>query len=314
MKHRMLFASRTRKRYVPLSLIVCLASLLILVINISTAGTAGGFTLNKGLTNETPLDRSDDLLDAARWTDAPFPYVGFGVRGLGGGIEYSISQDFCTKLIPQFIDDPSCEDIRLMVQRAFDVWAQDNPKLSFKDVSNQVVAELPPAWAAEPWQGFGAEIDLLALDPDQLAEIKDVGGWTKIWYLFADPQGTNGRLLPGNTITSADIVINSQASFYSDPERAVSGSNDFTALLLHEIGHTFGIGHSNPEGDGNFDSDYDPSNPMPIDCESPQKGLGLSPIADLQSVMNPDLQEHRNHSTSLSEDESAALRFLYPVC
>lgn len=53
---------------------------------------------------------------------------------------------------------------------------------------------------------------------------------------------------------------------------------------------------------------------MEIDGEGPQKGLELSLIANLKSMMNPDLTEHGIYRLELSEDELGAIRFLYPVC
>ena len=78
-------------------------------------------------------------------------------------------------------------------------------------------AERPPSWVEDPRRGFGAEIDLLALSPDQYANVRGFGAWTRFWYVFVDSLGTNGRMLPGNSITSADIVIDSQLYFFLDP-------------------------------------------------------------------------------------------------
>ena len=291
-----------------------LAVFLVFAVAAVGARPVAGFSIDASLANGTPSDRSDDLLDAARWSDRPGSYVEDGVRGLGGGLEYAISADFCTSLIPRFIDSPSCEDLRLSIQQTFDIWTRDQPKLRFEDVSGRVETELPPPGISDPWRGFGAEIDLLALSPDQYSNVKGFGAWTQFWYLYADPMGTNGRILPGNSLTSADIVINTQACFYLDPAMAVDGCNDFGFLLLHETGHVFGLDHSNGVDNGYFDSDYDPLNPILIDCESPEKGLVLSPFINPESVMNLDRWEQGQARMELSTDELGALRFLYPVC
>ena len=287
---------------------------MVLVLTAVAVRPAAGFSIDSSLTNGTPSDRSDDLLDAARWSDRPGSYVEDGVRGLGGGLEYSISSEFCASLIPQFVDSPSCEDLRLSVQQTFDIWTRDNPKLRFEDVSGQVQTELPPTGVSDPWRGYGAEIDLLALNSDQYAKVKGFGAWTQFWYLFADPLGTNGRILPGNSMTSADIVLNTQACFYLDPAMAVDGCNDFGFLLLHETGHVFGLDHFDSSENGYFDSDSDPFNAMSIDCESPDKGLELSRFVDRESVMNLNQWEPGQVRMELSADDLGALRFLYPVC
>ena len=272
------------------------------------------YSIDDSLTNGTPFDRSDDLLDAARWSDRPGTFADDGVRGLDGGLEYAISPEFCATLIPQFVDRPSCEDLQNSIERTFDIWTEDHPNLRFLDVSGRVATELPPSWVEDPWRGFGAEIDLLALNPDQYANVKGFGAWTQFYYLYADPMETNGSMLPGNSMTSADIVINFQACFFLDPAMAVDGCNDFGFLLLHETGHVFGLDHSDSLGNGYFDSDYDPFNPMSIDCEAPEKGLLLSPFLNPVSVMNLDQWELGQVRMALSADELGALRFLYPVC
>lgn len=278
------------------------------------AEPAAGFSIDASLTNGTPSDTSDDLLDAARWSDRPGSYVENRVRGLGGGLEYSVSSDFCDSLIPRFVDNPSCEDLRVAIQQTFDLWTEDHPKLRFEDVSSRVGTELPPSWVSDPWTGYGAEIDLMALSPDEYARVQGYGAWTQFWYLFADPIATNGLVLPGNSLTSADIVINSEACFYLDPAMAAGACNNFSFLLLHETGHVFGLGHSNNEDNGYFDSDFDPLNSMLVDCETLHKGLALSSFVNPDSVMNLDQWVQRQAKVELSADEIGAIRFLYPVC
>ncbi len=289
-------------------------TLVMAIAAVTTAQPVGGFAIDASLTNGTPSDSSDDLLDAARWSDSPGSYVDDRVRGLGGGLEYSISPEFCSRLIPRFIDPPSCDELRLSIQQTFDLWTQDHPKLKFEDVSGRVAPALPPSWVGDPWRGFGAEIDILALNPNQYANVSGYGAWTQFWYLYADPMGTNGRVLPGNSLTSADIVINSWACFYLDPAMAVDGCNNFGLLLLHETGHVFGLDHSNRADNGYFDSDSDSLNAILIDCESPHKGLELSQFFDPRSVMNLDQWDPEQDKMELSADDLGALRFLYPVC
>jgi hypothetical protein len=79
-----------------------------------------GFILDNVLDNGTPNDPTDDLLGAARWNNTPGSLVGSGTRGLGGGVEYSITNDFCARLIPQFIDTPkpNCSQVRSAIRRA----------------------------------------------------------------------------------------------------------------------------------------------------------------------------------------------------
>ncbi len=100
------------------------------------------FTIDDTLTHGTTADPSDDLLDAARWTNVPGSLVGEGVRGLGGGIEYAIAPDLCPKLLPHFIDEPkpTCGQMLGAIQQAFDRWGQGHPVLRFVDVSGRIRA------------------------------------------------------------------------------------------------------------------------------------------------------------------------------
>ena len=299
------------RRTVPISLLI--AGLAILAFVAYTARPVSGFAINSSLTNGTETDRSDDLLDAARWSDLPGSYVDDGVRGLGGGLEYAVSEEFCAKIIPQFVDNPTCEEIRDSIQQGFDTWSLEHPLLRFEDVSDSVQAALPPSGADAPWRGYGAEIDLFALTPKEYTNVKGYGAWTQFWYKYRDPLGTNGQILSGNSMTSADIVFNSQACYFLDPALDVEGCNNFGFLLVHETGHVFGLDHVGYEDTAFFDTDYDPSNSIEIDCESPHNGLKLSPNSNSKSVMNLGLWEGETE-IELSADDVGALQFLYPVC
>ena len=289
--------------------------LLFLVVGTVLAAYAGfGFTIDKGLTNNTPTDPTDDLLDAARWTNLPETFAEQGVRGLGGGLEYSISAEFCARIIPSFIDHPSCGQLRQSVQQSFDLWAEGHPVLRFVEISDRVKPELPPLGVSDPWRGFGAEIDLFALSPEEYPNVSGFGAWTQFWYLFADPIGTRGLVLPGNTLTSVDLVFNSEACFHHDPNQASKGCNHFGSLLLAEIGHALGLDHPNEFNGRNFDSDSDPANSIPIDCQSPTQGLIISPLVDPQAVMNSGLGKPQHVQMQLTPDDLGGRNFLYPIC
>ncbi len=279
-------------------------------------GSALGFTLDDALTNGTPDDPSDDLLDAARWSYVPYSLVEDGVRGLGGGLEYAIAEDFCARLLPRFIDSPkpSCEQLHEAIQRAFDRWAADHPVLRFTDATGKITPTLPPAGHPRPWIGFGAEIDFFAFSPAEYPKVRGLGAYTSFWYLYMDPIGTNGRLLPGNTLTSADIVLNTTVCYYLSPELEGRGCNHFESLVLHEIGHALALGHPNEFPQRNFDSDDDPTNEIPIDCQDPLKGLKLSPKIDPNAVMNSSRGRPQPVRLELTDDDLGGRNFLYPIC
>ena len=273
-----------------------------------------GFSVGPSLKIGTPSGRSVNLSDAAIWSDRPGSYIDDGVRGLGGGLEYVVSSDFCAAIIPRFVDRPACEQVQDSVQQTFDLWAKDNPKLRFVNVSGRTEAKLPPPGVEDPWSGFGAEIDLLALTPGQYGKLRELGAWTRYWYVSENPLGTQGGVISVNSLTSADIVFNANACFYLDSSQAEKGCNNFAALLLHEIGHTFGLGHFDDEDNGFYASDHDQFIPILSDCEPPYDGPGLSALAKSKSVMDPDQLASGDARMELTGDELVALHALYPNC
>ena len=267
------------------------------------SGTALGFVLlgNRGLS------------DAARWSNVPESLVEKGVRGLGGGIEYAIADDFCEKIIPTFFDEPkpACEQVKELVKRAFDKWAAGHPILKFVDVTGKVKAERPPQ-GRDPSKGFGAEIDIFA----EVSSLPAVASLYSRWD--RSPIGTNGKELPGHTITSADIVFSSGWCYFIDPallgqRRRGLGCHHFETVMMHEIGHALGLDHpTSPEG--NYDSDDDPTNEIPIDCEDPATGLKISPNLPPHSILGGAEDPVIRVAPQLTNDDIGGRNFLYPIC
>ena len=121
--------------------------------------------------------RTDDLLDAARWSNLQGSLVTHGVRGLGGGLEYAIASDCCTTLILQIVDSPSCNKLKGVIQEKLDGWSEGHLVLHFVNETNAVGAELPPEGSAEPWRGYGAEIDIFAKDPKEYPKVERSGAF-----------------------------------------------------------------------------------------------------------------------------------------
>lgn len=285
-------------------------------VTLVVAPVVQGFTLDRGLTNNTPGDPSDDLAGAARWSNVPGSLLNDGVRGLGGGIEYSIDDSICDELLPRFVDDPSpsCADLHAAVQSAFSRWAGPHPILAFTDVTGFIRPELPPPGSPQPWVGYGAEIDLLATNPLRYPAIRGFGAYTSFWYLNRAPMGTNGFRLTGVSMTSADIVFSTAVCYHVDPELTGRGCNHFESLVLHEIGHALGLDHPNQRAGNNFDDDEDPSNEMSINCRDPRQGLLLSSNIDATAVMNSSMGHPEPVHHGLSNDDVGARNFIFPVC
>lgn len=280
----------------------------------SVAQPVLGFTIDDILTNDTPDDSSDDLLDAARWSKVSGSYAEHKVRGLGGSIEYSVALGFCDLLIPRFIDEPTCQEIRDSIQQSFDLWAEGHPELRFVDMTGRIRPELPRPGVSDPWRGFGAEIDIFALSPEEYPRVRNFGTWTQFWYLVDDPIGTGGRVFPGNTITSVDMVFNPEVCYHIDPALAGRGCNHFKSFLLHETGHALGLDHPDEYPGRNFETDDDTTNPIPINYQSPTQGLVLSPNIAPQAVMTSSRGLPQPVRLKLTQDDLGGRNFLYPIC
>ncbi len=300
-----------RARWMALSCCLAVAT----AIALSGGPKAWAFALDDQLTNGTSFPR-DDLEDAARWTNRPGSLAADGTRGLGGGVEYAIAADFCDQLRPIFIDEPKpdCDIIRDAIRDVFAQWSDAHPTLTFTDVTGKIEPKLPPRSTREARRGYGAEIDLFAQVPAGFPRPGPFGAETKFYFVQADPVATNGQPVPGNTLTSADIVINPTKCFYMDPVMARSTCNHFPSLVRQQIGRSLGLGEPDRNPKRNWDNDSNPHNPVIIDCKDPMRGLRLSRRIDNNAAMKSGQGLAQRAVPKLTYDDIGGRDFLYPVC
>ncbi len=285
----------------------------------------------------------------ARWDAAPRT-VGGEERSLAGGLRYSIGEGsyeaFRDRLrwIPE---QPSAEQVRETIRRAFEHWTTDDPATGLP-AGFRFVEDLETEAVDDPGEPFrqgdsfglnrGAEIDLFVETPHAGSE------YGASVVLALDPgareltltSGTSGY--PGLAIAGVDIRINPRYAW------TLAG---FELLLTHEIGHALGLtdvdSRASIEGEDSpfLDDDYDPSTPEsalatltnpfadridPLDPEASElkrwhgslktdPGLdtpGVELLMETEGILDL-LDTHRAGEPVLQADEFAARQFLYPV-
>ena len=263
------------------------------------AGTpASGFSLfpYSGTDPETALE------SAARWAD------GFGLED---GIQVGIQPGLVQAIAIGALTPTEIADFEAGIVTAFSTW--ENSALQF-----DITFDAPTTVG----NSSGFEIDVIALPDDHpvWAGTGAIVGLASPNIISATRTLTNGMSAYGDVIVGADIYLNFEAM------RAIGHLLDleyqesldaFIRLMMHEIGHTLGLGH--PDSFANFDTDFDPFNPMPIDPLDPFSALVRSGAIDDQAIMTnrpcgPDtLFCAATAFTALRSDDLGGRDALYPV-
>jgi hypothetical protein len=268
------------------------------LLTLCVASVASGFV--------TLRPQTTDLESAVRWAAAPNPIV--GNAGLFDGIQVAAEPGLAEELaiaVTGAAEPADIADIEAALFAAFAAW--ESSVLRF-----EVELDGP----AERGSG-GQEIDVFAVpESDPVFQDNDFFGRTDSTFEMVDNRVlTNGSVLPGFAFVASDIYLNLDmlatisAVFTREQQPAA-----LQRLVMHELGHALGFGHPNVFVDFNYDTDFDPLNPMVIDPRDPLGDLMLSPNVNEDAVMsNLPATFAALLFTALTNDELGGRDALYPA-
>jgi hypothetical protein len=271
------------------------------------------------LPGDAPRDPVEALDYSPRWHSSEASLVDDGERGLGGGLEFSVDNSFCELL--NFIDDPAlfqgnsvCEILHGIILESAAKWSGDNQTLRLVDVTDVISAERD---RDTDGFGHGAELDFFAVERSEMRELGTRNGTDAVtwgYWVGLPPISTNGKTLPdAATRVASDIYFSTDRCYYIFDPGERTGCAHFTPLLVHELGHFYGLSHPDQARNRNIDSDRDPLTRVIIDCSDPKQDLRQSRSFDENAYMY-SVSTARNWPDGPSVDDQAGLAFLYPVC
>src|SRR5581483_7372930 len=277
----------------------------------------------------TGMIPASSIDDGARWD----------TTSLGGGLSYNFGEwsataanlattlnnvaDFFAKFGNWVDAKPSLNAFSAAVNSAFSTWANawqpSGGPISFTKTSANVGTGVS-SWTSFALSGnnlVGNEIDILATSlgaGGAYGLTPDFGTGDDVHLTNGFGYASIGGLFPSSKILAVDIALNSDTTWTLPL---------FTFVLTHELGHALGLGDVDAfpgsSSTSFWDTDNDVSNIMPINTAGDVRDdLPVVPARPALSLADADgkilmCSTCPTRLTTLQNDDSAGIHFLYPV-
>lgn len=101
------------------------------------------FSVLSTATTAYTKDLTDDnsKLKFLRWDNNNKSFLESHQRGLGGGLEYQISNNFCEKITPLFVHQMTCKILEEEIKKGLQKWERVHPLIKFTKLPSYISVE-----------------------------------------------------------------------------------------------------------------------------------------------------------------------------